>query len=58
MCLVVLADEPVPLFPFPFLEVPMRHGVKKSKSVKQFKGRVGLTDKVNLQRNRRGGIRL
>jgi len=36
----------------------MRRGVQKSKSVKQFKGRVGVTDKVNLQRNRRGGIRL
>lgn len=36
----------------------MRHGVKKPKSVKQFKKRVGVTDKVNLQRNRRGGIRL
>jgi len=36
----------------------MRRGVNKSKSVRQFKGRVGLTEKVNLQRNRRGGIRL
>jgi len=36
----------------------MRHGVKKSKSVSSFKKRVGLTDKVNVQRNRRGGIRL
>lgn len=36
----------------------MRHGVKKSKSVKSFKNRVGLTTQVNLMRNRRGGIRL
>lgn len=44
---------------FPFLEVPMhRRGVQKSSSVSAFKGRVGVTDKVNLQRNRRGGIRL
>lgn len=45
-------------FSLPLLEVFMRRGVKKSSSVKQFKGRVGVTDKVNLQRNRRGGIRL
>lgn len=36
----------------------MRRSVSKPKSVGQFKRRVGLTDKVNLQRNRRGGIRL
>lgn len=36
----------------------MRGGVSKKKSVSAFKGRVGKTDKVNLQRNRRGGIRL
>lgn len=35
-----------------------RRGVEKSSSVSAFKGRVGVTDKVNLQRNRRGGIRL
>lgn len=36
----------------------MRHGVSKKRSVGQFKKRVGVTDKVNTQRNRRGGIRL
>lgn len=47
----------LPLFPF-LPEWPMRGPVKKSKSVGAFKKRVGLTDKVNLMRNRRGGIRL
>lgn len=35
-----------------------RKSVSKHKSVSKFKKRVGLTDRVNLQRNRRGGIRL
>lgn len=35
-----------------------RNGVPKKKSAREFNGRVGVTDKVNLQRNRRGGIRL
>jgi len=37
----------------------MRRGSpSKGKSVGSFKRRVGVTDKVNTQRNRRGGIRL
>jgi len=35
-----------------------RRGVEKSGSVRSFKNRVAVTDKVNVQRNRRGGIRL
>jgi len=35
-----------------------RRGVPKSKSVGQFKSRVGKTDRKNVQRNLRGGIRL
>lgn len=36
----------------------MRRGVPKKRSVGQFKARAGMTDKINTQRNRRGGIRL
>lgn len=44
---------------YPFLEVQMRrHSVQKSKSVSSFKGRAAKTDKINVVRNRRGGIRL
>jgi len=35
-----------------------RRSEKKSSSVSKFKSRVGKTDSVNTQRNRRGGIRL
>lgn len=35
-----------------------RRGERKGPSVGRFKDRVGKTDKLNLQRNRRGGIRL
>lgn len=35
-----------------------RRSESKRPSVAKFKKRVGVTDKVNLQRNRRGGIRL
>lgn len=35
-----------------------RSSPKKSKSVSSFKGRVGKTDRLNVRRNQRGGIRL
>lgn len=36
----------------------MRHPVNKRRSHKQFKGRAGRTDRLNLANPRRGGIRL
>lgn len=35
-----------------------RRSESKRPSVSKFKARAGKTDKVNVQRNRRGGIRL